>query len=851
MARHVRRTFGRRRQSPAVFNKLLWVLAGFGVLLAVASGVAIAAGLYLYDDYADEFVAPAQLAVNQPYDGARIYDRNGEFLYELVDELNGLRRPVDFEAISPNLIAATVATEDATFFQNAGLNMRGLARAAWENFNPFGEAEILTGSGGSSISQQLAKNLYIPEDERTDRTIDRKAREAVYALELTRQYSKEQIITWYLNQISYGGIFYGVEAAAEGYFGKSASDLTLAEAALLAGIPQSPSAYEPIARPEAAKARRNQVLELIRELGVVSIGEGRVMAFTDAQIDAAKAEELNLRSDGFTLTAPHFVFSQVRPQLEALFGRDALYQDGLLVTTTIDMTLQREAEAILERWIQEFEGISNSRNGAVIVIDPGTGEILTYAGSRDFYREDIEGKNDNLLALNSPGSSFKPFVYLTSFLELGWSPGTIIVDQPTQFREDDGTVFQPENPTDRYHGRITIRDALGNSLNVPPFRTAMAVGVDKIVEHARRFGFSTLDSQYGPSIAIGGVDLTAMDLAYGYAMLANGGVVRGIALNPEAPDELSPAAVLSVRDRSGREIYNSRNNLAEKRVVDEEHAFMITSILTDPRAQCVTFGCGGVTVPGRTVAVKTGTSEPFDPQGENAGKIGDTWAFGYTRDYVVGIWAGNSDNAAITNIFSTSISFRSMRDIMLRTYGDQPQTPFEQPPGLTLGSNCSTREIGVGCNRDLVLQPRNDNPGPVAQDAPGDDRDPNQRDEDDQDEREDDRDAEREPTPERAPASTQPATGGSILASIATPSGGVASGNSVVQGAARSPSLTSYSLEVQGPGGAWQSVGGGSQAVTGTLGVLSGLAPGTYTLRLTVTDAALGTASDSVTFTIQ
>jgi membrane peptidoglycan carboxypeptidase len=420
----------------------------------------------------------------------------------------------------------------------------------------------------------------------------------------------------------------------------------------------------------------------------------------------------------------------------------------------------------------------------------------------------------------------------------------VIVDEKTQFKEDDGSIFEPENPTHRYHGRITIRDALGNSLNVPPFRTVLAVGVDKIVENAKRFGFSTLDGQYGPSIAIGGVDLTAMDLASAYAMLANGGVVRGVPLNPEASDELSPVAVLSVRDRSGTEIYNSHDHLAEKRVVSEGDAFMITSILSDPKAQCITFGCGGVTVPGYTVAVKTGTSEPFDPEGEDATKIGETWAFGFTRDYVVGIWAGNSDNAPITNIFSTSISFRAMRDTILKAYGERPQTPFEQPKSLEISTACSRAKIGVGCSKDLVL--KRDANDPLARSIAQ-----SETDEENKAEKEKDQTAVKDkPSSEAGGGSV---VSGEVLATIASPSSGQVSGNTSILGVARSPSLKSFSLELQKPDGSWQALGGGSKSTTGALGTLpaAGLPPGTYTIRLTVTDAAFGIATDSVSVTIE
>ncbi len=342
------------------------------------------------------------------------------------------------------------------------------------------------------------------------------------------------------------------------------------------------------------------------------------------------------------------------PQLEELFGREALLSDGLIITTSLDMELQEKALEQLEHWISEFEDISNSRNGALIVLDAPTGEILVLIGSRDYYREDIDGNVDNLTALNSPGSSFKPFIYLASFMELGWTPSTLIQDTPIRFQESDGTIFEPRNPNpNSYLGCIDIRTALGNSLNVPAFKTAVQLGVGPIVEVAKRAGFTTLDGQYGPAIAIGGVDLTAMDLALGYSVLANNGNLVGQkAILPAEEDErqIEPISILRVEDASGRVLYEADERRTKQQVIPAQQAYMVTSILSDSSAHCITFGCGGVSIPGRTAGVKTRTSEPFDPDGPDAGKIGETWAFGYTPDYVVGVWAGNSDNAPIVNI---------------------------------------------------------------------------------------------------------------------------------------------------------------------------------------------------------
>ena len=620
----------RRRPGPLTSSRTIPPLIA---LTLVAPAIALAAsyaGLHFYESYVNEFQPPELVSINEPSNGTKILDRNGRLLYEYLHETAGQRLPVRLDQVSDAFLAATIATEDNSFFSNIGLNPRGLVRAVWENFSPLIEDKdrILKGSGGRSITQQLVKNVYIPREERLKRSLDRKAREAAYALELTQRYDKRQILEWYVNQISYGGYFNGIETASQGYFGKPASALTLTEAALLAGMPQSPARYDPVTRPEAAIERRNSILDLIARRGAIQIGEDRFYRPSAAAIAAAKTAPLALHLKEFLIEAPHFVFNQVQPELEALFGREALYQDGLVVRTSIDLDLNYQAQSKLEHWISEFEAGSNSRNGTVIVIDAPTGEIIAYLGSRDYFREDLQGNVNNLTALNSPGSTFKPFIYLASFLKLGWDPSTIINDAPVSFVESDGTVFQPLNPVrGSYLGPIPLKTALGNSLNVPAFRTALKLGVPAIVEVAKQVGFTTLDGQYGPAIAIGGVDLSPFDLAYASSVLANNGVMVGQrAIIPHRDDErtLDPISVLQVEDRDGNVVYDVEQRREQRRVVPAKQAYLMTSILMDGDNQCVTFGCGGVTIPGREAGVKTGTSEPFDPAGPNAGKIGET-----------------------------------------------------------------------------------------------------------------------------------------------------------------------------------------------------------------------------------
>lgn len=658
---------------------------GVGLMVAISYGV--------YQNYADGLVPPDVAIARQPSGGARILDRNGKPLYEFLDDKAGLRQPVKIDDISLWLVYATVVREDSSFFTNPGVNYKGLGAAAWSNFSPFrSKPSFLEGRGGSSITQQLVKNVYFTREEQSKRSVSRKLKETIYAIELTKKYSgsdvgsdywkqgKSQIMEWYLNQISYGSVYVGAEKAANGYFGKHAKDLTLAESATLAAIPASPNDYSPIQNPDGALRQRNIVLRSMYEEHYIDGG----------QLYDAVSQPLGASAHAFGIEAPHFVLNVVKPELEAIFGEDALKSEGLVVYTSLDLDLQTKSEEILESWINEFES-SGGHNGAVVAIEPSTGEILSYVGSRDYFNDDIQGQNDMAQALNSPGSAFKPFTYITAFMNLNWGPGTLILDTPIPSKYWDGKN-PPRNPV-AHSGPITARNALGNSLNIPAIKTILYTGVQEVKDQGKRMGITTLDRDLGPSLTVGGVDVKLLDMAYGYTAFPNLGVLRGVQTTEDRPPgnrTLDPISILHVEDQQGKVLYPivdgqpaERTAPLEERVAPAQDAFLINDILSDPQAFCLTYSCGLHTL-GRPTGFKTGTSEPY----EDSRAIGDTWTFGYTPQLVVGSWFGNADNSPMTGITSTSVSYRTSRDVLAEYLKDKPVVQFARPEGLVRASAC-------------------------------------------------------------------------------------------------------------------------------------------------------------------
>jgi 1A family penicillin-binding protein len=617
------------------------LLQGFftAFLVTFALGaLALAVALFGYVYIALQLPPPEELTSRAAsFVSTRIYDRNGVLLYEIDDPRGGRRTLAKLSEISPYLIQATIATEDANFYQHPGVDPMGLARAV---YHAIKDREITV--GGSTIPQQLVKLVFLSPE----RTIRRKIKEAVLAAEISRRYSKDQILEIYLNEIYYGNRAYGIEAAAEVYFGKRAADLTLAEAALLAGIPQAPAVYDPFTNPEAARERRSQVLRLMVKNGYI----------TEAQAQAAEKEPLPTARVSLDLKAPHFVM-YVRQQLEQRYGPEVLYKAGLQVTTTLDYNLQVIAEEQVRQHVLALQD-RHVTNGALVAIQPATGEVLAMVGSRGFFDPDIDGQVNVAVRPRQPGSAIKPLTYLAAF-EKGWTPATLIWDVETEFPDGANPPYKPTNYDGKFHGPVLVRQALGNSYNVPAVKALQFVGIPGLLDMARRLGITTLNRQdYGLSLTLGGGEVTLLELTSAYAVLANGGV------------RVPPATILRIEDAHGRvlESYSP----AGQQVVSPQHAYLITHILADNDARQPTFGPNSVLRLSRPAAVKTGTTNDFR----------DNWTIGYTPDLAVGVWVGNNDNTPMQNVSGVAGAGPIWHDFMERALANVPARDFPRPAGI-------------------------------------------------------------------------------------------------------------------------------------------------------------------------
>ena len=597
----------------------------------------------------------------------RILDREGNLLHETIDPTAGRRTAVPLSQISPHLQQATIATEDANFYEHGGVDPFALLRALYYALR---EGDIV--SGGSTIPQQLVKHVYLSPE----RTLARKVKEAVLSSEISRRYDKDTILQLYLNELYYGNLAYGAHAAAQTYFNKPPADLTMAEAALLAGLPQLPAYYDPYTHPDRAKERQGVVLGLMVENGYI----------TPAEADAAWQEPISYAPVSFDLEAPHFTL-YVRQQLEALYGPDALYKTGLNVTTTLDPSLQQSAEQIVAEQVTRLAE-NNASNGALVAMRPDTGELLALVGSADFDNVEIDGQVNMALAPRQPGSSIKPFVYLAALeqpdkpLVERWTPGTLVADIEEPFPDGANPPYMPTNYDNREHGMVTARTALANSYNIPAVRAMQQVGVPALLELSRRLGITTLTRpDYGLSLGLGAGEIPLLELTSAYAVLANGG------------QRTAPVTILKITDSQNIVLCEFDTDRpcqpsagGAEQAVDPVDAFLITDILSDNETRTAAFGPNSVLRLNRPAAVKTGTTNDFR----------DNLTVGYTPELVTGVWVGNADNSEMRNISGVTGAGPIWNQFMTAALADEPVTSFTPPAGVDLFEVCADTGVKYG-----------------------------------------------------------------------------------------------------------------------------------------------------------
>lgn len=576
----------------------------------------------------------------------KILDREGRVLYDIY--LDQKRTPVNIKDVPEYLKKATIAIEDKNFYKHQGFDPTGMLRAM---YNIIFRRRL---QGGSTLTQQLVKNVLLTPE----RSVWRKIKEFVLAIQIERKYSKDQILQMYLNEAPYGGTAWGVEAAAETYFGKSVRDLNLVESAFLAGLPQRPSVYSPYSStPDAYIERTKQVLRRMREDGYIS---------EDIEREATEEiSNLKFQERGTNFKAPHFVF-YVQKILEERYGEKIVEQGGLKVTTTLDLKLQEEAQKIVKEEIDKVKKFKIS-NGAAVVLDPQTGEILAMVGSRGFDDPEIDGQVNVTLTLNQPGSAIKPVTYVTAFKK-GYTPSTLLMDTPTEFPGGEGQPpYRPVNYDGKFRGPIQVRYALGNSINVPAVKMLAKVGIKEVLQTAYDLGISTLEptdetlKRVGLSLTLGGGDVRLLELTQAYAAFMNGGF------------RVDPVAILKVEDSNGKLLEEARPSKGRS-VLTPEQAFLIADILSDNDARKEVFGQNSLLyIPDRKIAVKTGTTN--DKR--------DNWTIGGNSQRLVGVWVGNNDNSEMLQVASGVTGASPIwRRIILEALKDKPNIDFEFPGGI-------------------------------------------------------------------------------------------------------------------------------------------------------------------------
>lgn len=615
---------------------------------------------------------PARLNSQNIVQSTKILDRTGEVvLYDVHGEEK--RTVIPFEKIPDNLKRASIAIEDANFYSHGGVDFKGILRAFYVDLTSGGIKQ-----GGSTITQQLITNSLLSRGNSVSEKILRKIREIALAVVIETKYTKDEILSLYLNQIPYGSNAYGAEAAAETFFGKSAVNLTLAESALLASLPRAPSYYSPYgSHLNELLARKNLALERMAELGFIS----------ESERDRAKKEKLNLKRSKQKILAPHFVL-YVKEYLAEKYGEAFVERGGLKVMTTLDWDLQQKAEEIVRAGAERNASLIDAQNAAMVAMDPKTGEVLAMVGSKDYFGEpspagctpgincQFDPQVNVAIMRRQPGSAFKPFVYATAIAR-GYTPETVLFDVPTEFNTNcnaDGTApagidpkncYSPGNYDEKFRGPVTVRQALAQSLNVPSVELLYLAGVEDSIKTANRVGITTIQfdpARYGLALVLGGAEVTLLDMTHSYGAFARNG------------QQTPPASILRIEDAEGNILEENKPDIAE--VINPEVARTINDILSDNEARQPVFAPrSSLYLPDRPVAAKTGTTQDYR----------DAWTIGYTPSLVVGVWSGNNDNRPMKQKGSGVLASAPMwHDMMEATLQNKPVEQFIKPVPVTV-----------------------------------------------------------------------------------------------------------------------------------------------------------------------
>jgi 1A family penicillin-binding protein len=608
-------------------------------------------GISFYFFILKDLPLPTKLSSSSNPQTTLIYDRNGKLLYQIYDKKN--QSFVPLSSVSKQMQQATIAIEDRNFYNHGAVDLKGIARAA---VSTILKQQV---QGGSTLTQQLVKNSLLSQE----RTIPRKIKEIILAFATEVIYSKNQILEMYLNQSPYGGTSYGVEAGAESFFGKHAKDLTLAESALLAGLPQSPTRYSPFgSRPELAKNRQIEVLRAMEEEGYI----------TKKQAQDAEKETLNYKRFANNIEAPHFVL-YIKDLLIEKYGEKKVEEGGLKVTTSLDSDIQKHAEESVFSQINKLPKYYKVSNGAAMVTNPKTGEILAMVGSKDYFDTSIDGNVNITTSLRQPGSSIKPINYAAG-LGQKYSAATSFIDEKICFPNQGGLNYCPLNYDGKWHGMVQLRYALGNSLNIPAVKILKVNGIDTMIATASAMGITTFTNpeKYGLSLTLGGAEVKMTDMTTAFGVFANGGYKM----------DLHP--IIKIVDKQGKTLEEFKpptSSIFGKKVIPEGVAFIISDILADNGARLLAFGDNSqLKIPKQIVSVKTGTTNDYR----------DNWTIGYTPSYLVAAWVGNNNNTPMSGLVSGVTGAAPIwNDIMEYLLKDKPPEQLSRPFDVIQKTVCS------------------------------------------------------------------------------------------------------------------------------------------------------------------